>query len=362
MPPSLALVAALGLLAYAPRQPPPLRTSAARRAAVVASTGISHATSLLAEYDAGHRAAAASEGAEGFGGALTANAWAGRQEQPPLAGAVRVLADAATQRDEPEPQQPNATVARLALGICAEDAFEGIGTLKAWVAALGLPKGPLHGMDDGGVPRDMSTFGPVYIKYLSRPNNGRDPPGTAMLSGYTGDFRGVYFSPSLTDGVFRQFAVLPLDLFQLDAAPIELRAAAAPPDGDAPSAAAPSARAVSDASAGSNTRSGQSVGQQRVAAAALAAPLQDDDVRALLAELPLLAELAPLGVRAALVRADADEGWVHLACTAPPRLRAAVEMQLRTALREADPRVRRVAFDAEAGGAEQAPSPAGTQE
>ena len=51
------------------------------------------------------------------------------------------------------------------LGFCADDAAAGVAALKAWVTALGLPKGTLHGMDRDGVPLDMTTFGAVYIKY-----------------------------------------------------------------------------------------------------------------------------------------------------------------------------------------------------
>ena len=137
----------------------------------------SSASSLLATYDAGHRAAAASEGAKGFGGALTANEWAAATHQPPLAEAVSTMAKAALSHPDE---------GRLMLGICAADAAEGVQTLKAWVTGLGLPKGPLHGMDKDGEPLDMSTFGSVYIKYNSRPNSD-DPPGTSLLSGYNGD-------------------------------------------------------------------------------------------------------------------------------------------------------------------------------
>ena len=103
------------------------------------------------------------------------------------------------------------------LGICADDAAEGIAALKAWVGALDLPRGVLHGMDRDGVPLDMTDFGAVYIKYNSMPV-GEDAAGSAVLSGYGGDFRGVYFNPELNDGVFRQYAVLPLKLFAADAA------------------------------------------------------------------------------------------------------------------------------------------------
>merc|ERR1719221_997166 len=78
--------------------------------------------------------------------------------------------------------------------------------------ALDLPRGVLHGMDRDGVPMDMSTFGSVYIKYNSK-STSQDAPGSAVLSGYAGDFRGVYFNPDLMDGEFRQYAVLPLDVF-----------------------------------------------------------------------------------------------------------------------------------------------------
>ena len=60
-------------------------------------------------------------------------------------------------------------------------------------------------MDKDGVPLDMTDFGAVYIKYNSD-GSSSDPPGTATLSGYGGDFRGVYFNPDLGDGSFRQYA------------------------------------------------------------------------------------------------------------------------------------------------------------
>ena len=187
--------------------------------------------------------------------------------------------------------------------------------------------------------------------------------------------RGVYFNPSLADGEFRQYAVLPLDLFA-DATAVELSAAA----GTA-GTAAPVARdapvAVSEAGAGGNTRSGGgSVGQQRkaaeaaVAAAAAAAaeaaeaaeaataatagtaadaapqpdPLQLAEVRELLSGLPLLASLTPRGVSLELVEVAAAEGLVRLRYTGPHKLRLAVEVKIRTALLEAEPRVRRVEY------------------
>ena len=87
-----------------------------------------------------------------------------------------------------------------------------------------------HAARDG--PRRRAArhddLGAVYIKYSSQSLSLGDPPGTAILSGYGGDFRGVYFNPQLPDGAFRQYAVLPLGLFEL-AADVAAPAAAAPP-------------------------------------------------------------------------------------------------------------------------------------
>ncbi len=112
------------------------------------------------------------------------------------------------------------------LGICAGSPDEALQTLKGWVAGCNLPKGLLHGMDVQGVPIDKSEFGAVYIKYMSRGVKtfsemrqlgiGFDAlwkPGDAYLEHYDGNYRGVYFSPDLGDGDFRQYGLLPLDLF-----------------------------------------------------------------------------------------------------------------------------------------------------
>ena len=181
--------------------------------------------------------------------------------------------------------------------------------------------------------------------------------------------RGVYFNPSLPDGVFRQYAVLPLDLFA-DAVAVELSAAATA--GTAPPIARDAPEAVSEAGAGSNTRSsGGSVGQRRKAAEAAAAaaeaaeaaeaaaaaagitaadgapqpePLQLAEVRELLSGLPLLASLTPRGISLEVVEVAAAEGLVRLRYTGPPKVRLAVEVKIRTALLEAEPRVRRVEY------------------
>lgn len=115
------------------------------------------------------------------------------------------------------------TQGRCILGICAQSAEEGIATLKAWVTALALPRGLLHGMDKDGVPIDLS--GGVYIKYNSggvytfsdirKSGLGFDAlwkPGDALLEPYDGTYRGVYFQVELQDEEFRQYLV-PLDVF-----------------------------------------------------------------------------------------------------------------------------------------------------
>ena len=325
--------------------------------AYTSASATTTASELLAAYDAGHRAAAASQGAQGFGGGITANEWAAKQEYEPLADAVRVLWEAASRIGGVDYNGEARSVddGRLILGICADDAMAGVSALKAWVTALSLPKGPLHGMDKEGEPLDMSTFGPVYIKYNSLPPPAggiTDPPGTARLSGYNGDFRGVYVNANLADGVFRQYAVLPLDLFS-DATgdPVQLSANRGGSLRVPEEAPATAARAVSDASAGLNTREGRSVGQQRKASTYT---LNAASVRALLLDLPDFQGLAALGIAISVrevQNSDAEgtavglvKGRVLLSYHGPAKLRAAVELNLRNALRKADPRVRVVEF------------------
>eukprot|EP00536_Pseudo-nitzschia_multiseries_P006516 jgi/Psemu1/296271/fgenesh1_pm.139_\ len=135
-----------------------------------------------------------------------------------LEACVRFLAEAAA--DE---RNQDSTMGRCMLGICASSAEEGVATLKAWVSALELPRGLLHGMDKDGVPIDLS--GGVYIKYNSggvytfadirRSGLGFDAlwkPGDALLETYDGTYRGVYFQVELEDDEFRQYLV-PLDVF-----------------------------------------------------------------------------------------------------------------------------------------------------
>jgi len=135
-----------------------------------------------------------------------------------LPEAVRLLNDAATQE-----RTTDSTTGRCMLGICASSVQEGVAALKAWVTALHLPRGLLHGMDKDGVPLDIE--GGVYIKYNSggvysfedirKSGLGFESlwkPGDALIEPYDGTYRGVYFQVELVDGEFRQFLV-PLDTF-----------------------------------------------------------------------------------------------------------------------------------------------------
>ena len=155
---------------------------------------------LLGDFDTEYRAAAASEGARGRGGAKTANQWASTVPREPLAAAVRAL------RAATPPTGP-----AVLLGFCASDAEAGVAALRDWVRELDLPRGLVYNMDEDGEPIDLSGFGPVFIKY----NSGT---GSARLSRCPGQFRGVYFTPDLGDGVFRQYGALPLGLFARDPA------------------------------------------------------------------------------------------------------------------------------------------------
>ena len=98
--------------------------------------------------------------------------------------------------------------------------------LKSFVTSLHLPRGLLHGMDVDGVPIPPEDLGSVYIKYntggcrtfseLRESGIGLEglwKPGDAFLERYEGEYRGVYLNVELEDGIFRQYGVLPTDLF-----------------------------------------------------------------------------------------------------------------------------------------------------
>ena len=133
--------------------------------------------------------------------------------------------------------------------------------------------------------------------------------------------------------------MLPLDLFSA-ISPIEF----APNEGGSvppPADEAAEARAVSATDAGSNTRQGSSVGQQRKASSG---ELNAANVRAMLLELPEYTDLAALGIGVAVVEVSATDGKVGLSYAGPANLRRAVQFNLGNALRAADTRVRQVEF------------------
>jgi hypothetical protein len=147
-------------------------------------------------------------------------------------------------------------------------------------------------MDKDGQPLDMSDFGPVYIKYTSAGGQ-VSGQGDAMLNGYAGSYRGVYFNPVLPDGEFRQYAVLPLFLFDS-----RNSTAGAGPDASAPvpaRAANPPASAPNEARAGGAAPYG---GRQ----AGARAPLSAGRVRELLASVS--AALDQLGASVEVLQVD----------------------------------------------------------
>ena len=160
----------------------------------------------------------------GRGGALSANAWAAEQPAAPLQTSIRALLDAAAPAD-----------GRIMLGFCADDAAAGVAALKAWVTALGLPKGTLHGMDRDGVPLDMTPLAQSHqvLVAVARPG---DPPGGDPL-GVRRRLPRRLLQPAAPGRRLRQYAVLPLRLFEL-AAGVAVPAAAAPPPPPPPRPAA----------------------------------------------------------------------------------------------------------------------------
>jgi len=169
--------------------------------------GWERAHEILTDFDVGQRRA--SSGVEGLTKGTAANEFSKNwEDREALWLSVKKLADMSTS---------------LVMGICAGSAEEGVGELKGLVSALGLKRNRLHGMDNDGVPRDMADFGAVYIRYVAA-------TGDAYLSGYDGYYRGVYVTPQLKDGEFRQYGVLPLGLWREDSPaeeqPNDLRSAA----------------------------------------------------------------------------------------------------------------------------------------
>lgn len=92
-----------------------------------------------------------------------------------------------------------------ATGICGPNSAKCIESLKAYTAALALPRGLLKGLDQDGVPIEIST--PCFVKYNS-------VSGDAFVSPYTGNYEGTLLTPTVLNCTdFFQFGYLPLTLF-----------------------------------------------------------------------------------------------------------------------------------------------------
>lgn len=241
------------------------------------TTNVASARAVLSAFDAGHRHAA-QVGGKGMGGAISANEWARTADCTALGAAVRTMGGQAE---------------RVMLGICADDATSAVDALKSWVSALSLPRGTLHGMDKDGVPLDMTDFGSCYIKYNSLATESGDPAGSATLSGYDGDFRGVYFTLCLGGDTFAQFGVLPLGLF-----------------------GAESARPIAGAERAPSSGSGDAAALSLEAMGRVVQQLQPD--------------ISAAGGSLRLVSVSSAEGSVTVELDGPARLRNAVELALRT--------------------------------
>eukprot|EP00956_Cyclotella_meneghiniana_P042033 scaffold248328_cov73-Cyclotella_meneghiniana.AAC.1 len=198
--------------------------SSSTQATTETFTDIATATQILQTYDASQQQYIVSDGNQGMGGGFSAynhicSLDASTRES--LQKAVKTLVNQAHKERGLDSSQ-----GRIMLGICASNAPEALSGLKSYVTSLALPRGMLHGMDVDGVPIPIEELGSVYIKYstggamtfteIRRSGRGFDAlwkPGDALLETYDGDFRGIYLNVELKDGEFRQFGVLPTDLF-----------------------------------------------------------------------------------------------------------------------------------------------------
>jgi hypothetical protein len=192
------------------------------------SDSISNATYILQSHDEAQRQYMAKDGNRGLGGGYSAYMHIRSLDTSTrtiLRESIHILIQQAhNERDI------DSSSGRIMLGICASNAPEGLSGLKSWVSNCNLPRGMLHGMDVDGIPiPNIEECGAVYIKYstggamtyseIRRSRRGFDAlwkPGDAVLEMYDGDFRGVYLNVELNDGVFRQFGLLPTDLFMID--------------------------------------------------------------------------------------------------------------------------------------------------
>mmetsp|Transcript_28688 Transcript_28688/g.53032 ORF Transcript_28688/g.53032 Transcript_28688/m.53032 type:complete len:276 (-) Transcript_28688:311-1138(-) len=189
------------------------------------SAKILDATLTLQNYDQTQQQFIKTDGNQGMGGGLSALHHIqslSPSTRTSLQNAIRTLIHQAHLE-----RAGDSSKGRIMLGICAANAPEALSGLKSWVSSIDLPRGMLHGMDIDGVPIPVEDLGAVYVKYstggamtfgeMRRSGRGFDAlwrPGDALLEPYDdGDFRGVYVTVELEDGEFRQFGVLPTDLF-----------------------------------------------------------------------------------------------------------------------------------------------------
>jgi len=185
---------------------------------------IEEATDILVEFDKRQLLFSKEENV-GLGGGISATKFVNSELTPfeidIMRDAVLVLCRAAN-RERGE----DSSTGQVMMGICAGSTTDALAALKSWVTGLSLPRGLLHGMDVKGVPIDPAELGAVFVKYntggtltfsqMRKSGLGFDAlwkPGDALLEPYDGDFRGVYFTAELQDGQFRQYGLLPLNLF-----------------------------------------------------------------------------------------------------------------------------------------------------
>ena len=101
----------------------------------------------------------------------------------------------------------------VTLGIMAETGDRAVSTLKAWVGALGVPRGVLRAVEESSSTEiEISSLAnePVYLKY------GPALSGDAYMKKYIGGNVGVIFQPKLknqSEEDFYQFGDLPLSIF-----------------------------------------------------------------------------------------------------------------------------------------------------
>mmetsp|Transcript_16397 Transcript_16397/g.20039 ORF Transcript_16397/g.20039 Transcript_16397/m.20039 type:complete len:280 (+) Transcript_16397:43-882(+) len=187
---------------------------------------ITEATETLSQFDKLQLSFIKSDGNKGLGGGTSALTFIQTQLSKEEKQKIRSAAITLVHRAHEERSQ-NQAYGRIMLGICAENVTEGLMGLKTWVDALSLPRGLLHGLDVDGKPMENpDSLGSIYLKYntggcmtfteMRRSKMGFDGlwrPGDVVLETYDGDFRGIYLNIELEDGIFRQFGVLPTDLF-----------------------------------------------------------------------------------------------------------------------------------------------------